>query len=120
MEREFKLDRDNSALNLLLDTGDGNLNKEAPLYFILFAHGGLTYSENDSSDGWWFGFDTNHHTYYSPAMEACYKMIGIKGMPIGIYRDIGYVTGQVRRLAKQIFTFFPLGVSVLPEQSSPS
>ncbi|MCW2545397.1 MAG: hypothetical protein JWM40_2949 [Frankiales bacterium] len=79
-------------------------------------HGGLTFSsscrESDrgeafgvchvpapgrSADVWWFGFDCSHWRDVTPGMLETFPPD-----PDSEYRDIGYVTEEVRALASQL------------------
>lgn len=71
-----------------------------PLYGAEFrdvavrVHGGLTFSELRPS-GWTFGFDCVHGYDLIPALAF------VQGSDV-VYRDIEYVTAEVKRLAEQL------------------
>jgi len=65
-------------------------------------HGGLTFAEMGDGENWpkgyyWIGFDTGHCTDYSPGME---KIIN-RGTN-EIYKNIDYVTNEVKKLVDQL------------------
>ena len=78
-------------------------------------HGGLTYADfcaEGSEDGichvpaagrphkvWWFGFDCAHYMDKSPRdFDPAYKW----GNEEGYYRNVAYVTDEIRSLAQQL------------------
>lgn len=63
-------------------------------------HGGLTFAQigegiNWSKGYWWIGFDTGHLWDYQPGMEKYIE-------PFATYKNIDYVTKEVKRLAEQL------------------
>lgn len=83
---------------------------------VLNVHGGLTYSDHcrhdvchipkpgEADNVWWFGFDCAHSEDYVPGMMALLQeSIGKPNLfPWAIYRDLNYVTRQIRQLADQL------------------
>lgn len=89
----------------------------------IHVHGGLTYSDfcsdaekecegicHNPSKGepdkvWWFGFDCSHYGDISPKMDMDMKAILDKQTSWagdGVYRDMAYVTAEVKDLARQL------------------
>lgn len=86
----------------------------------LECHGGITFSDfcADSEDEskhichapgpgepdrvFWFGFDCAHSGDYCPSYDR-----GLLGGSYSSYKDLDYVQGEVRRLAKQLAAFTP-------------
>lgn len=63
----------------------------------IIVHGGLTYAKDQAPGSnkkglWWFGFDCAHHQDLIP------RMMGNKG----VYRNLEYVTSEVKNLAEQL------------------
>lgn len=84
-------------------------------------HGGLTFDgfcvetkrENGSGichiveDGendrvWWLGFDCAHYMDVTPASDARNRKLGYDWGSEGVYRDLAYVTHEVKQLARQL------------------
>ena len=79
-------------------------------------HGGLTYANVCSTpichipqpgmpdDVFWFGFDCNHYMDYSPGMAAIENKFGWEPTISRdqIYRNIEYVTNEIKSLAEQL------------------
>ena len=83
-------------------------------------HGGLTFADHcmkspdpahgichlveDGEDDcvWWLGFDTAHYMDYSPETRAQLGRVGLSFNDSKIYRDIEYVTSQIKDLARQL------------------
>jgi hypothetical protein len=86
-------------------------------------HGGLTYAgpcqeTDDPADGvchlpqpgrpapvWWLGFDCAHGGDQVPAYWAALRRVGAYSAferDCEVYRDLGYVVGEVERLAAQL------------------
>lgn len=81
-------------------------------------HGGLTYADHcahstDESQGichvpdpgepddvWWFGFDCAHSMDFTPGIASRYR--DWPAIPGEIYRTLGYVREEVRRLARDL------------------
>lgn len=76
---------------------------EIDMVLAVDVHGGLTYASgrapSSDIDGlWWLGFDCAHAGDYSPEY-------GARGFQTeGIYRNLGYVEGECRSLARQLAT----------------
>jgi len=79
-------------------------------HYEITVHGGLTYADSrDDDEIWWFGFDCAHlgdltprHFHADPVTEAAIALCG-DGIGGGnTYRDFGYVTAEVTRLAEQL------------------
>ena len=87
----------------------------------LRVHGGLTFSgecqeranecegichkpsPGESDEIWWYGFDCNHYRDFAPAMAATLKEAKLEPWDNeDQYRDLSYVTRQVRKLARQL------------------
>lgn len=78
---------------------------EEPPLDAVRVHGGLTWSNRladglDEDEGvWWFGFDCAHASDYMPAVgKVAFSAMGSNA----IYRDVFYVSQQVRELSEQI------------------
>ena len=77
----------------------------------LDVHGGITYAnkcqgaichipqEGMPDDVWWLGFDTAHYQDKTPFN---YGSIGLNYEPTGVYRNIAYMTAEIKRLADQL------------------
>lgn len=71
-------------------------------------HGGLTFSRGGNGEEWekgywWLGFDTGHYMDYSPGLTEQLKLTaGIRSGPEEHYRNIHYVTKEVKHLAEQL------------------
>lgn len=77
-------------------------------------HGGLTYGRpcqeegpichvpkpGEPDDVWWLGFDCAHAYDLVPVLHR--GLHGIRPLPGGTYRDIGYVKNQCIHLARQL------------------
>ena len=83
----------------------------------IYVHGGITFSrlghrfynseENDSKKIWWFGFDCAHCYDFLPGVKALLRQIDNKVRApnedeIEVYRNIEYVTNEVKSLARQL------------------
>jgi hypothetical protein len=79
--------RDFGIIDLALEMS-GRPDGLIALGMALPAHGGISFSCEDTDGFWWFGFDCSHGGDLMPAL-----------MPFGTYRDQNYVHGQVTRLA---------------------
>lgn len=86
-------------------------------------HGGLTFAKGcghgddpakgichipgagEPDDVWWFGFDCAHGYDVRPASEARDRARGWESLrdAYAVYRDLGYVTREVTKLAEQLF-----------------
>lgn len=76
---------------------------------ILDCHGGITYAAKcigrichkvdpgEPDDVWWLGFDCAHCDDLSPGADPMFRG--------GMYRDVDYVAGECRKLAKQLAEF---------------
>lgn len=70
-------------------------------------HGGLTYAQRngdvignvDTPDAWWLGFDCAHCNDLIP---VAVRLLGSNHPHADVYRDIYYVTAQVKYLAEQL------------------
>ncbi len=76
-------------------------------------HGGLTFSEWSVSDWhpipaklWWFGFDCGHSGDLIPLYQA------IRGVH-GQYRTLGYVQGEIMKLADDLLAADPYSVKLV-------
>lgn len=72
----------------------------------LAVHGGLTFAgERGPTTLWWFGFDCAHAGDYNPGLAAMMHKHG-ESVPSffdeGIYRDLTYVTSEVKALAQSL------------------
>lgn len=90
-------------------------------------HGGLTFSDAcqkssdpahgichiaDNDNVWWVGFDTAHAFDFMPAMDALMKsipdfpqlpkLVNLHGEFMDIYRNIDYITAEIKSLARQL------------------
>lgn len=78
-----------------------------PVFWGISVHGGLTYSggirtkKRGRERGVWIGFDCAHFGDLTPALD---EYLGGRQITreVRTYRDINYVTEQVRYLARQI------------------
>lgn len=85
--------------------------------FDIDVHGGLTYSdhcqpgpenksichkvESDEDDNvWWLGFDCGHALDISPGIPEDMRVLQD---PHREYRDLAYVEGEVKKLARQLY-----------------
>lgn len=87
----------------------------------LDVHGGITFAagcghgedpsrgvchvpgDGEADDVWWFGFDCAHCNDHSPARSVRMRELGMGDIDDGgTYRDIDYVTREVRGLARQL------------------
>lgn len=76
-------------------------------------HGGLTYADvcgdhichvpepGMPDDVWWLGFDTNHYSDYAPG-NFVYSIGTRPANEMSHYKNVGYVTNEVKRLAEQL------------------
>jgi len=74
-------------------------------------HGGITYANKCQGaichvpqpgmpdDVWWLGFDTAHYRDKTPFN---YRSIGLSNEGSGIYRNVEYVTAEIKKLAEQL------------------
>lgn len=94
--------------------------RESPLYGKPYhdvnfdVHGGLTYA--DKCDGeichapepgmpddvWWLGFDCAHSGDLVPGMEAFRRKASFPSPDWETYKDLAYVSSQIRSLAEQL------------------
>ena len=80
----------------------------APVFRDISVHGGLTYSgairtkKRGAERGIWVGFDCAHWGDLTPALDEYLPFRGQVTREVHTYRDINYVTEQVRYLAQQI------------------
>ncbi len=80
-------------------------------------HGGLTFSDfchkgaeetgichkvDNEVKTYWLGFDCAHYQDVCPAYAASSKKLGFNSFREGTYKDFGFVTNQVRKLARQL------------------
>ena len=90
----------------------GQFGMRAPAYNLpvfrdISVHGGLTYSggirtkKRGRERGVWIGFDCAHFGDLTPTLDECLGGRQIT-REVRTYRDINYVTEQVRYLAQQI------------------
>ena len=70
-------------------------------------HGGLTFAEPDTDCGkggedsaWWLGFDCAHAYDYQPGYARLHE--SFRTNMDETYRDVHYVMGQCRSLARQL------------------
>ena len=82
---------------------------DSPVFWGISVHGGLTYSggirtlKRGRERGVWIGFDCAHFGDLTPALDEHFALGGRQiTREVRIYRDINYVTEQVRYLAQQI------------------
>ncbi len=87
----------------------------------LDVHGGITYGSECSGDichqpregepehVWWLGFDCSHAWDYSPGLHALLRSLpgGDRLREHETYRDLGYVIGEVEKLARQLEEMAP-------------
>ncbi len=91
LDREVMIDRDFGVIEALLNAFEPD-DGTASLAILLPAHGSITYSEIDTDDFWWFGFDCCHADDWAPGL-----MTGTRLREV--YRDHDYVYGITTRLA---------------------
>jgi hypothetical protein len=84
---------------------------DMPAFRALDVHGGLTYSGSITTRlrgkerGVWVGFDCAHFNDLTPTLDKVMERNGIGALmtqQVRIYRDINYVTNEVKALARQI------------------
>jgi hypothetical protein len=82
--------------------------KRGHAVYRLRMHGGASFAGQPSTltyreKGWWIGFDCAHAGDLSPGMESLLARLQFpSARPPDVYRDIEYVTNQVRYLAAQL------------------
>lgn len=65
-----------------------------PAGMLFNVHGGITFSDNFDTGGYWYGFDCSHCDDLSPSYDsfAAHRE----------YRDVEYVKAECASLAKQL------------------
>lgn len=56
----------------------------------------------EPDDVWWFGFDCAHSGDRMPERDAVFRAQDWQFGSRGVYRDLAYVRGEVRSLARQV------------------
>lgn len=120
LQRRMNID-DVGVMNLFITAfSDEPVTADAaPVFGVLYCHGGLTYTGTEivgESPGglWYFGFDAGHAGDLCPGLwelrqpggplheiHSRFRAIGPDPFP-EVYRDMDYMTDQVNKLANQL------------------